>query len=159
MAENGVRGYVLKESAAWDIVTAVLEVHAGNVFLSPAIDGFVVPQFYVQGRGQGRRPGVTLTRRETEILKHVGAGLPPREIAAHLNVASGTVRSDLGSIRRRNSTSTAKPSLCASLSTKALPRSERWRRRASAIPGGRRPALPWFAVTVRAGTWVPPWPG
>ena len=97
--EYGARGYVLKESAAAEIVTAVREVHAGKVFLSPALAGSMVQ--HVLGHGHGPRAGAPLTSRETEILKHVGAGLVAKEIAARLKVSHNTVRVHLNSIRRK----------------------------------------------------------
>ena len=49
----------------------------------------------------GRKPGAPLTDREIEILKLVGAGLPPKEIAVRLKAAPNTVRVHLSSIRRK----------------------------------------------------------
>lgn len=97
--EYGARGYVLKDGAADDIMAAVRAVHAGNVFLSPALSESMVQQFI--GHGAGGTPKVRLTPRETEILKLVGAGLVPKDIAAHLTSAPSTVRVHLNTIRRK----------------------------------------------------------
>src|SRR5690348_2090243 len=69
--EMGAAGYILKESPAEQLITAVREVHRGGNYLSPRLLTRLVDDFRSQGRGGPvRQPRFgTLTKREREILK------------------------------------------------------------------------------------------
>lgn len=86
--EAGVRGYLLKESAAHDIVDGVRAVHSGRRFLSPKVAGIVADQV-------ARRPGVSplgsLSKREREILQLVAEGRSSAHIGGILHISPKTV--------------------------------------------------------------------
>src|SRR5579864_4737372 len=67
--EIGANGYVLKESPAEQLLTAIREVHRGGSYLSPRLLTKLVDDFRTQGQGGGvRQPRFgTLTKREREI--------------------------------------------------------------------------------------------
>src|SRR5580693_2570876 len=68
--DMGASGYILKESPADQLLTAIREVHRGGSFLSPRLLTRLVDGFRTQGRGPARQPRFgTLTKRELEILK------------------------------------------------------------------------------------------
>src|ERR1700727_2783153 len=79
----GANGYILKESPAEQLVTAIREVNRGGSYLSPRLLTKLVDNFRMQGRGGvARQPRFgTLTKREREILKLLAEGLAVKEIA------------------------------------------------------------------------------
>lgn len=90
--DAGVRGYVLKRSAAENLIHAIRAVMVGGLYVDPAIANRVfdaVPQ-----RG-ARQPGniniPDLTERETEVLNLVALGFTSKEIARRLDVGVKSV--------------------------------------------------------------------
>ncbi|NRQ39099.1 response regulator transcription factor [Nonomuraea sp. NN258] len=89
--QAGASGFVLKDSAPEELVSAVRVVAAGEALLSPAITRKVIGLF---GR-HGSEPvaGVeTLTPRERELVAWVATGRSNEEIAAELTISPDTVR-------------------------------------------------------------------
>src|SRR5947208_6968957 len=73
----GANGYVLKDSPAEQLITAIREVSRGGSYLSPRLLTRLVDDFRMQGRtgGPARAPRFgTLTKREREILKMLAEG-------------------------------------------------------------------------------------
>ncbi|RMI34472.1 response regulator transcription factor [Nocardia stercoris] len=82
--EIGVGGFVLKDSPRHELVRAVRTVAAGGAALDPAL------AFTALRAGDS-----PLTARETEVLRHLAAGLDPKQIAATMHLSYGTVRNYL----------------------------------------------------------------
>jgi DNA-binding NarL/FixJ family response regulator len=83
-------GYLLKHTAAEELIRAVREVHDGNAYFSAAI----AEQLRV--RHMTRRPGSAvraprLSSREAEVLQLVAEGYPSKQIADELQVSVKTV--------------------------------------------------------------------
>lgn len=96
---EGADGYLLKDSAAQDLVAAIHAVTAGKSFYSPAIqqmmagllrEGSKVPQG-VHG----------LTDREREVLILLARGLSSKEIATELDISTRTVESHRANLMRK----------------------------------------------------------
>jgi len=85
--DAGVRGYVLKRSAAESLVHAIRAVLACGLYVDPAIANSL---FDVNPKrvSQRRSNAITLelTDRETKVLKCVALGFTNKEIANQLNV-------------------------------------------------------------------------
>jgi two-component system response regulator NreC len=82
----GARGYVLKTQASQDIVTAVLHVNRGEVYLSPKISKAVVEAYLAKKD----LPDDPLTLRERQVLQLVGEGKSTKEIANVLCISAKT---------------------------------------------------------------------
>jgi DNA-binding NarL/FixJ family response regulator len=80
----GASGYLVKDSAADDLVEAIRAVAKGGEFLSPAI------AHLAQGRGAGT-PLDRLTSREREVLQLIAEGNSNKEIAARLTLSVKTI--------------------------------------------------------------------
>ena len=88
----GVKGYVLKRSAAENLVSAIRAVKSGAVYIDPSFDEDVQDSVAVQpSRTAGTGDALGLTERETSVLRYSALGLTTKEIAARLDVGSKTV--------------------------------------------------------------------
>jgi DNA-binding NarL/FixJ family response regulator len=88
----GVRGYVLKRSAAENLVEAIRAVARGAVYIDPLLaDG--LPGSVVSNASKASQAGevLGLTDRETSVLKYLARGLTSKEIAARLDLSIKTV--------------------------------------------------------------------
>ena len=90
--QAGARGYVLKESAAAEVVEAVRAVIGGGSFFSPAVAKIVADNYVrrLEGRESTDRYSL-LSEREREVFQLVAEGHNNREIAALLHVSAGTI--------------------------------------------------------------------
>ena len=88
----GVRGYVLKDSAATDIVAGIRAVAAGQHFISPALSTYLIKRGERQAALTREQPGLgALTPAERRVLKLIADNKTSREIAAELFVSHRTV--------------------------------------------------------------------
>ena len=83
----GAEGYVLKEAAANEVVTAVRTVTAGRRYLSPAIESALLEAGGVAARG----PLESLSTRERQVLQLVVEGESSAEIARTVHLSPKTV--------------------------------------------------------------------
>jgi DNA-binding NarL/FixJ family response regulator len=89
----GASGYVLKLSAAEELIKAIRVVAAGDIYLDPEMadkvtDSYVRKQFL---RGVSRQK--ELTDREEEVLRLTAQGYSNKEIATKLSISVKTVES------------------------------------------------------------------
>lgn len=87
--EAGVKGYVLKNQAAGDLLQAIKQVSRGQVYLSPGISGAVVASY--QSKLDKTKP--RLTPREKQVLQLIAEGKSTRDIASLLGVSVKTAES------------------------------------------------------------------
>jgi len=100
--DMGANGYILKESPADQLVTAIREVHRGGSFLSPRLLTRLVDDFRQQGSGPSRQPRFgTLTKREREILKLLAEGKSVKEIASSFDLSVKTVEAHKFNLMRK----------------------------------------------------------
>jgi DNA-binding NarL/FixJ family response regulator len=98
----GASGYVLKDSPAEQLVTAIREVQRGGSYLSPRLLTRLVDGFRVQGRNTPRQPRFgTLTKREREILKMLAEGRSVKEIATGFDLSVKTVEAHKFNLMRK----------------------------------------------------------
>lgn len=90
LMDAGASGYVLKRSAAEDLVHALRVVARGDVYLDPSVAMAVLG-----ARARAHPPdeslGHDLSERETEVLQLIAQGHSNKEIAARLAISVKTV--------------------------------------------------------------------
>ncbi|HVA64557.1 MAG TPA: response regulator transcription factor, partial [Terriglobales bacterium] len=83
--EAGGSGYLLKDSPADQLISAIREVRRGGKYLSPRILSKLVEDISVRDPAERFKPRLgTLTPRERETLKFLAEGLSVKEIAVQL---------------------------------------------------------------------------
>lgn len=91
LLELGAAGYVLKSSAADDLITAVRSVAAGGIYIDPRVAGtFVARAVGTTARPRGA-PRATLSEREARVLRMIAQGYSNKEIGASLTISIKTV--------------------------------------------------------------------
>jgi DNA-binding NarL/FixJ family response regulator len=97
----GAQGYVMKQEALENVITAIREVFAGRPYLSPAMSATVIAKF-TQGPGDATANVVDkLSDRELEILELIGKGRDVREIAKMLHLSPKTVETHRAHIKEK----------------------------------------------------------
>jgi DNA-binding NarL/FixJ family response regulator len=97
---RGVRGYVLQDASAMDLVAAVRAVSAGEAVCPTKLTNVLFDVVSSQS-ARGSRNGQRLTRREEELIPLIGRGLTNKEIAAQLNLSEETIKSHVHRILRK----------------------------------------------------------
>jgi len=96
----GASGFLLKDAAPDELISAVRTVYAGDALLSPRVTRTLVAEFV--GTPQRREQPVPafeeLTEREREVLLLIAAGLSNSEIAEKLFIAEQTTKSHVSRI-------------------------------------------------------------
>jgi len=88
LLDVGVRGYLLKRSAAEELVRAIRAVFAGGLYIDPAIASKLLGD---SGGGRAAARTDDLSGREEDVLKQASQGFSNKEIAAHLDLSIKTV--------------------------------------------------------------------
>ncbi len=86
----GASGYLLKRSAASELVTAINEVMKGRYYVTPLVTREALSPLF-GGAPETRKLSSTLTARQREVLQLVAEGRSVKEIAAILRVSAKTV--------------------------------------------------------------------
>jgi DNA-binding NarL/FixJ family response regulator len=87
----GADGYVLKQSAASELVQAIRATAARNQYLDSALTARVTAGFLARSGKKAQATGVSLSDREAEVLRLIAAGYSNKEIAAQLELSVKTV--------------------------------------------------------------------
>jgi len=90
---SGAAAYLMKQTAASDLVKAIREVRKGNAYFSPEIAERLRERTY-QGSAEAKPqpvPDVELTLREAEVLQLIAEGFANKQIAAELGLSVKTV--------------------------------------------------------------------
>lgn len=88
----GASGYLIKDSAMTDLISAIRAIYQGDSYLSPSISKKVIDE-YVRNAEIGEKKGVedVLSGREREILQLIAEGHSIPEIASSLCISKKTV--------------------------------------------------------------------
>ena len=87
--EAGASGYLLKEMAVEEVITAVRTVREGTRYLSPALAEFVPDP---AASGHTKSPVDSLSARERQVLQLVVEGKTSREIARMIHLSPSSVQ-------------------------------------------------------------------
>ncbi len=88
----GAKGYVLKRSAAENLVRAIRAVRLGEVYVDPSLVDDVGDSTAAQSNEPSRiGSALGLTDREASVLRYSARGLTIKEIAARLELSAKTV--------------------------------------------------------------------
>ena len=98
----GASGYILKDSPAPKLLSAVREVSQGRKYLSPQVLGKLVDDLRARSQGpQIVSRSSTLTPREREVVKLIAEGNSVKEIAALLGLSIKTVEAHKFNLMRK----------------------------------------------------------
>jgi DNA-binding NarL/FixJ family response regulator len=101
----GAAGYVIKRTAAADLLAAVRAVARGEMFLSPGVAHALAderaPAVIARPQNGGDDRYATLTGREREILQLVGEGYSNQEIADLLILSVKTVQAHRAAVMQK----------------------------------------------------------
>ena len=92
--EAGCAGYVTKTSSVEEVHAAILAAHAGEVVMTPAMLGRLLPMV----RRQPQETGPKLSERELEVLRLLADGLSNAVISEQLFLSTHTVRNHVHAI-------------------------------------------------------------
>jgi len=102
--QHGVRGYVLQDASASDVVSAIRAVAEGQVMCPPSyarvLFDFVATQTDELPDSQ-KRARWGLTRREQQVIPLISRGLTNKEIAKYMNLSEQTVKNHVHRILRK----------------------------------------------------------
>ncbi len=88
----GASGYMLKEAADTDLISALRVIQNGQFYLSPTAQSVMVGDYLQRVRtGEEKDSYSSLTEREREILKLVAEGYTNNQIAERLIISPKTV--------------------------------------------------------------------
>ncbi|WP_449060713.1 response regulator [Planomonospora algeriensis] len=93
----GASGFLLKSATASEMLAAVEVVASGEALLAPTVTRRLITEF-LQGPhpAQAARDLDVVTQREREVLTLIGRGMSNSEIAEHLHLTVGTVKTHIG---------------------------------------------------------------
>jgi two-component system response regulator NreC len=95
----GASGYVLKQSAPADLITAIRTVGEGNAYLDSSLTGKVLGGYVSKTlRGEGK---TDVTDREIEVLRLIALGYSNKEIASQLALSVKTVEAHKANAMRK----------------------------------------------------------
>jgi len=98
----GAAGYILKDSAEADLVSAVRAVADGKSFFSPKVSRILLEDYMRKLRKTGAEDSYDLlSAREREILQLVAEGKSSKEIANLLNLSVYTVETHRGNLMQK----------------------------------------------------------
>jgi len=92
LTDAGASGYLVKQTAANDLVAAIREAKKGNAFFSPAVSKRLLDHYRSSiNRPPGEKKPPKLTPREMEVLQLIAEGYANKQIAGELFISIKTV--------------------------------------------------------------------
>ncbi len=101
MLQAGASGYLLKTTAARELVAAVRCVAGGETWLSPPIAADIVTHHVRTGEARTVGAVADLTDKEREVLQLVAEGHGTKEVADRLHIAPKTVLAHRANLMRK----------------------------------------------------------
>ncbi len=107
----GARGYVMKEVAADQVMTALRKVLGGEIYVSPTISSNMIRKLVQGGEGGGSVVD-SLSDRELEVFQLIGHGHGTRQIAERLGLSIKTIETHRAHIKQKLNFKTAPEMVC-----------------------------------------------
>ena len=101
MLDAGASGYVPKRAAPEELITAIREAAAGEVYLFPSLAKLLVRDYLIQDRSKDESTPNQLTEREQEVLTWLAEGASNDQIAVALSISPKTVARHRENIMRK----------------------------------------------------------
>jgi two-component system NarL family response regulator len=98
--EAGVRGYLMKETHAPELLQAIRCVAAGGAVIDPQVAVQLLSDYRRLAR-QGGGDGNRFSARELEMLRCLASGMGNQDIAKKMFLSPQTVKNDLSEVYRR----------------------------------------------------------
>jgi DNA-binding NarL/FixJ family response regulator len=98
--QAGASGFLIKDTLADDLLSAVRSVASGEAVASPSVTRRLIEHFVgtAPARARNEERLAVLTVREREVLTLIARGLSNMEIAGRLHLSEGTVKTHIGRI-------------------------------------------------------------
>ena len=97
----GAKGYVMKHSAAKNIVAALRRIRGGEIYVSEELRSRLVARA-IDGKPGKKSSGLgQLSDRELEVFRLIGQGLKKSELALRLKLSVNTIESHRASLKRK----------------------------------------------------------
>ena len=97
----GVRGYILKSDAAFDLITAVSSLLSNKTFFTPKVAQMVLNAYLGKGPRASEDAPLQITAREREIVQRLAEGKSSKEVASVLDISAKTVETHRSNILRK----------------------------------------------------------
>lgn len=97
----GANGYIMKQAAADQLLTALRRVLSGGIYVSEHVGASMIERFAVGGIKHSGDPMDRLSNRELQVLNLIGRGKRTREIAQVLNLSVKTIESHRQRIKKK----------------------------------------------------------
>jgi len=95
----GAQGYIMKVSAADQVVTAIRQILAGEIYLSETIAKQTMFRLVGRKKEEAVSPLEDLSDRELEVFQMVGDGLTTRQMADRLHLSVKTIETHKAHIK------------------------------------------------------------
>jgi len=95
----GAQGYIMKEEATEELLTAVNNVLKGELYVSRRLAAVILKKFLRGATGDGVSD--KLSDRELQVFQFLGAGVSTREIATQLHLSVKTVETHRENIKHK----------------------------------------------------------
>jgi two-component system response regulator NreC len=98
---SGAQGYILKDTAARELLGAIRSIQRGETVLSPAITRLVIEDYLRWGDLQTNPAQDVLSAREREVLQLIAEGYTNKQIAEILSISVKTVQAHRTSLMQK----------------------------------------------------------
>ncbi len=100
--DNGINGYVLKDSAISDIIECIKTVSSGNYYISPSLSNFLVNRRDKIKRLKANKPSLSkLTKTEMCVLLLVSEGKTSKQIGEEMFISPKTANNHKSNISEK----------------------------------------------------------